>query len=55
MTPLDIREDHGHLWIETALHSLIFGPVTICGTVTPDRKQCMGAHHAFLHATIHIC
>ena len=22
MTPLDIRKDHGHLWIETALHSL---------------------------------
>ena len=22
MTPLDIKKDHGHLWTETALHSL---------------------------------
>ncbi len=25
MTPLDIRKDHGHLWIETALHSCVNG------------------------------
>ena len=30
MTPLDIRKNHGHLWIEIALHSLgSFEPISV--------------------------
>ncbi len=40
MTTLDISKDHGHLWIETALHSLLLND-DICGIFLNQICRCV--------------